>query len=85
MLSPVDVNVARATLGVRPTPNTIAGAILGRLHCTGRLREPVFSGVLDFVPPTSEMIEKMEDSEAKSALLSLPGAVGAFDKVAQNM
>ena len=81
VVSPVEFNVARATFGIRPMPNPIAGAMQGLVHCTGSLRQPVFSGVINCIQPTEEMFQSMEDTNAKTALNSLPGAVGAFDKV----
>lgn len=81
VVAPVEFNVARATFGLRPLPNPTAGAMRGRVHCTGSLRAPVFSGVINCIPPTREMVSEMEASHAKTALMSMPGAVGAFDKV----
>lgn len=40
----VEVNALRATLGVRPIPFPVAGALRGVLHCTGPLEKPIFSG-----------------------------------------
>lgn len=40
----VEINALRATLGVRPIPIPIAGAIRGVLHVTGPLERPMFSG-----------------------------------------
>lgn len=40
----VEVNQLRATLGVRPLPLPVAGAVGGMLHVTGPLEKPVFSG-----------------------------------------
>lgn len=40
----VEVNALRETLGVRPLPFPVSGAIRGTLHCTGPLEEPAFSG-----------------------------------------
>ena len=40
----VDANDLRKTLGVRPPPYPVAGALRGVLHCTGPLEKPVFSG-----------------------------------------
>ena len=40
----VEVNELRKTLGVRPTPYSIGGAVRGVLHVTGALDQPVFSG-----------------------------------------
>lgn len=41
---PVEVNAIRASLGVRPLPHPVAGAVYGVLHCNGPLEEPIFSG-----------------------------------------
>jgi hypothetical protein len=41
----VEVNALRETLGTRPTPRALAGALKGTLHCTGPLDHPVFSGM----------------------------------------
>ena len=40
----VEANDLRKTLGVRPPPYPVAGALRGVLHCTGPLEKPVFSG-----------------------------------------
>ena len=40
----VEANALRATLGVRPLPQPLAGALRGSLHVTGPLEEPLFSG-----------------------------------------
>ena len=40
----VEVNALRETLGVRPLPFPLAGALRGTLFCTGPLEEPSFSG-----------------------------------------
>ena len=40
----VEVNELRKTLGVRPTPYSVGGAVRGVLHVTGPLEQPVFSG-----------------------------------------
>lgn len=40
----VEINALRSTLGVRPLPMPIAGALRGTLNCTGPLEEPLFSG-----------------------------------------
>lgn len=40
----VEINALRATLGVRPIPIPISGAIRGVLHVTGPLERPTFSG-----------------------------------------
>ena len=40
----VDANELRKTLGIRPPPYPVAGALRGILHCTGPLDQPVFAG-----------------------------------------
>ena len=40
----VEANMLRATLGVRPVPQAVAGAVRGVMHLTGPLEKPVFSG-----------------------------------------
>lgn len=40
----VEVNQLRASLGVRPLPMPVAGAVAGTLHITGPLEKPIFSG-----------------------------------------
>ena len=42
----VEANALRATLGVRPLPFSVVGALRGVVHCTGPLEEPVFSGAM---------------------------------------
>ena len=42
----VEVNALRETLGVRPLPFPLAGALRGTLFCTGPLEEPSFSGAV---------------------------------------
>jgi len=81
VIDPVEVNVARASFGVRPMPNPVAGALRGVIHCSGPLREPVFSGAVNIVRPSDEMITQMEDSNAKLVMKTHPRAVGAFDKI----
>ncbi len=45
----VEMNDLRRTLGIKPPPMPIGGALRGVLHCTGPLEQPVFSGP----PPTT--------------------------------
>jgi hypothetical protein len=46
----VEANALRATLGVRPLPQPLAGALRGSLHITGPLEEPLFSGACLLLP-----------------------------------
>ena len=77
----VDINALRASLGARPLPLSVSGAIRGVLHVTGPLEFPVFSGTAVAIPPTASQAAAAEDTDAKEAMLSAPGAVGAYDKV----
>ena len=43
----VDANDLRRTLGIRPPPYAVAGALRGVVHCTGPLDQPVFAGAHD--------------------------------------
>ena len=40
----VCMNELRKTLGIRPPPYAVAGAVRGVLHCSGPLEQPVFAG-----------------------------------------
>ena len=77
----VEVNQLRATLGVRPTPQPVAGSVAGVLHVTGPLEKPVFSGTAWAVRPDSAQLVDCEQTEALAAMLAEPGAVGAWDRV----
>ncbi len=77
----VEVNALRATLGVRPAPQPVAGALRGVMHCTGPLEHPVFSGTAVAVPLPAAQLLASEDTPARHALLSTRGAVGGFDRV----
>lgn len=75
------MNALRATLGVRPTPQPVAGAVAGVLHVTGPLEKPVFSGTARGVRPTAAQLAACEQTDALAALLAEPRAVGAYDRV----
>lgn len=77
----VEANALRATLGVRPTPFPVTGAVSGILHVTGPLEHPVFSGHAHVIRPSQEMSDDCEPSAALTALQDEPSAVGAYDKV----
>lgn len=77
----VEVNALRASLGVRPTPQPVAGALAGVLHVTGPLEKPVFSGTARGVRPSAAQLADCERSEALATLLAEPRAVGAYDRV----
>lgn len=77
----VEVNALRATLGLRPTPQPVAGAVGGVLHVTGPLEKPVFSGTAVALRPTPAQLADCEATDALAALLAEPRAVGAYDRV----
>jgi hypothetical protein len=77
----VEVNALRATLGVRPTPFPVAGAVRGTLHVSGPLEQPVFSGRVVAIAPTAALLADAEPSAALAALRGAPGAAGAYDRV----
>ena len=45
-VSEVELNEVRKTLGIKPPPLPVGGAIRGILHVAGPLEQPVFSGGL---------------------------------------
>ncbi len=81
MLPGVEANALRATLGIRPLPQPVAGALRGVLHCTGPLEQPVFSGSAVAVASPRAAHLGCEPTCARAALLATPGAVAAFDRV----
>lgn len=80
-VGPVEVNGLRASLGVRPVPFPLAGALRGVLHVTGPLEKPIFSGSASAVRPPPALLVGVEDTPALAALLSDPAAVAAYDRV----
>jgi len=80
-VGPVEVNALRATLGVRPIPFPIAGALRGVLHVTGPLDKPIFSGSASALRPPPALLVGVEDTPALQALLADPSAVVAYDRV----
>jgi hypothetical protein len=80
-VGPVEVNSLRATLGVRPIPFPIAGALRGVLHVTGPLEKPIFSGSASALRPPPALLVGVEDTPALRALLADPAAVAAYDRV----
>lgn len=45
----VEINTLRASMGARPIPNPVAGSAEGLIHCTGPLREPIFTGTFESI------------------------------------
>ncbi|GAX75992.1 hypothetical protein CEUSTIGMA_g3435.t1 [Chlamydomonas eustigma] len=80
-VSGVELNALRATLGVRPVPQSVAGSLRGVMHCTGPLEKPVFSGSAVAIRPSLNLLDGLEDTPAMSALTLNAQAVAAFDKV----
>ncbi|WIA09845.1 hypothetical protein OEZ85_010059 [Tetradesmus obliquus] len=80
-VGPVEVNGLRSTLGVRPIPSPVAGALRGVLHVTGPLEKPIFSGSASALRPPPALLVGAEDTPALRALLADPGAVVAYDRV----
>lgn len=80
-MGPVEVNGLRSTLGVRPIPFPVAGALRGVLHVTGPLEKPIFSGSASALRPPPALLVGAEDTPALRALLADPGAVVAYDRV----
>ena len=75
----VEMNDLRKTLGVRPTPFPLGGALRGVLHCTGPLEQPVFSGeslssVTTLLEPKSRgicHIQAVQDCSAQPDKMSI--------------
>lgn len=80
-MGPVEVNNLRASLGVRPIPFPVAGALRGVLHVTGPLEKPIFSGSASAVRPPPALLIGVEHTPALAALLNDPAAVAAYDRV----
>ena len=65
----VEVNALRATLGAKPLPYPVAGAVSGHMQCYGLLDEPVFAGRIDAAQATPGMVESGPGGDAQDALL----------------
>jgi hypothetical protein len=81
----VDAHALRETLGVRPPPRPVAGALRGNLYVGGPLDFPIFTGNVETIPPLPEDLTRAEPgSEAALAEDAIragaaDGAVGAYD------
>lgn len=80
-VKPVEINLLRATLGVRPTPFPVSGAIAGTLNVTGPLEKPVFSGRAVAVRPADSVLADCESTQALTTIQEEGSAVGAYDLV----
>ena len=84
----VDVHDLRETLGVRPPPRPVAGAIRGFLYVGGPLEYPIFTGSAETIPPKPEDLNRgvpgTEAALAEDAVRmgSAEGAVAAYDCLA---
>lgn len=84
-VAPADVNAVRATLGARPLPYPMAGAVQGQLRCYGALETPIFSGRVRSTRDGRWTGGGGDVSDAEAALLSARAedheAHLAYDKV----
>ena len=84
----VDVHDLRETLGVRPPPRPVAGAVRGFLYVGGPLEYPIFTGSAETIPPKPEDLNRgvpgTEAALAEDAVRmgSAEGAVAAYDCLA---
>jgi len=89
-IAPVEAHALRETLGVRPPPRPLAGALKGFLYVSGPLEAPVFTGqaeTTDFIPEENAkgFSATMEEEKAWSyravKKYEKDGAVAAYDRV----
>ena len=67
----VEVNDLRKTLGIRPPPFAVGGALRGVLHCTGPLEQPVFSGASAFALQSRFFKALLQSRPDSCAMLSV--------------
>jgi len=77
----VEVNALRASLGIRPTPFAVSGAVAGTMHVSGPLEKPIFSGHAHVQRPTRQMLDIAESSPALEVLKKTDDAVGSYDRI----
>lgn len=77
----VEVNALRASLGIRPTPFAVSGAVAGTMHVSGPLEKPIFSGHAHVQRPTQQMLDSAESSPALDILKKTKSAVGSYDRI----
>lgn len=89
-IAPIEAHALRETLGVRPPPRPLAGALKGFLYVSGPLEAPVFTGqaeTTDFLPEENakDFSATMEEEKAWSyravKKYEKEGAVAAYDRV----
>lgn len=89
-IAPIETHALRETLGVRPPPRPLAGALKGFLYVSGPLEAPVFTGqaeTTDFIPEenSKDFSATMEEEKAWSyravKKYEKDGAVAAYDRV----
>lgn len=87
-VSGVDVHDLRETLGVKPPPRPMAGAIRGFIYVGGPLEYPIFTGSAETIPPKPENLNRgapgTEAGLAEDAVRAgaAEGAVAAYDCLA---
>jgi len=87
-VSGVDVHDLRETLGVKPPPRPMAGAIRGFIYVGGALEYPIFTGSAETIPPEPNSLNRgvpgTEKGLAEDAVRAgaAEGAVAAYDCLA---
>lgn len=87
-VSGVDTHALRETLGVKPPPRPMAGAVRGFLYVGGPLDFPIFTGSAETIPPKPEDLSRgvpgTEAALAEDAVRAgaAEGAVAAYDCLA---
>lgn len=75
----VDVNALRATLGAKPLPYPVAGAVGGSVQCYGPLEQPVFTGSVESRPLSALAHALADRTDAYTALTESRSAGHAVD------
>ena len=87
-VSGVDAHALRETLGVKPPPRPLAGAVRGFLYVGGPLEYPIFTGSAETIPPKPADIRRgvpgTEVALAEDAVRAgaSEGAIAAYDAFA---
>jgi hypothetical protein len=89
-IAPIEAHALRETLGIRPPPRPLAGALKGFLYLSGPLEAPVFTGQAETTQFIAEENAKdfsasMEEEKAWSyravKKYEKDGAIAAYDRV----